>query len=413
MAQIGIVGGGVAGLQLGLFLQRHGIESTIYAEQTPEQLRAQRLTNLVCRNGITRARERLLGVNHWDAAAPDLVRLSVCVRRGTPPIAFSGELEPAAHCVDMRVYWATLLEDYSQRGGRVVFTTVGEAQVDALAAAHDLMVVASGRGRLARMFSPVPGHSPFGKPQRLVIGGFFRGIAYPTAPALEVTLNPGQGEILSFPAWSSEPDLTGLAVEIVPGGAFERLAEIHVTDDPRPFDAALLGLVREYAPELFARIDSARFGLTRPLDLAHVAITPVVRRGYVRLSNDRFAVALGDAHVLLDPLTGQGANNASHSAWVLAEAIRDSHGFDELFCNEVERRICAYAVPVSDACNARLAPPEPHFLELVKGAGRHQELANIYSDGFNHPDRFWATASSSERTAALLAQFHDKGVAAL
>jgi 2-polyprenyl-6-methoxyphenol hydroxylase-like FAD-dependent oxidoreductase len=412
VTQIGIIGAGVAGLQLGLLLQKHGVESTIYAEHTPEQLRAQRLRNLVCRNGLTREREKLLGVNHWDADAPDLVRLSMCIRRGPQPITFSGDVTPAAHCVDMREYWATLLEDYSRRGGRVVFTTVEDAQVDPLSADHELTVVATGRGRLSRLFPPVAEHSPYSKPQRLVIGGFFRGIAYSPPLALEVIANPGHGEILSFPAWSSEPDLTGLALEIVPGGAFEHLAEIHVTDDPRPFDAALLTILGEYAPDLFARINTTAFGLTRPLDLAHVAITPVVRRGHVRLANGRFAIALGDAHVLLDPLTGQGANTASHSAWILGDAIRDSHGFDEWFCQDVERRICEYAVPVSDACNARLKPPEPHFLELIKGASRHQALANVYGDGFNHPDRFWAIASSSERTSALLAQF-DEGLAVL
>ena len=65
------------------------------------------------------------------------------------------------------------------------------------------------------------------------------------------------------------------------------------------------------------------------------------------------------------------------------------------------------------AQNVKLLMPEPHFLELLKGAARHQALANIYSDGFNHPGRFWATVSSSERTAALLAQFRDEEIAAL
>jgi 2-polyprenyl-6-methoxyphenol hydroxylase-like FAD-dependent oxidoreductase len=55
MTHIGIVGAGVAGLQLGLHLQMHGIESTLYAEQ----LRAQPLRKIVCRNVHTgRARIR-------------------------------------------------------------------------------------------------------------------------------------------------------------------------------------------------------------------------------------------------------------------------------------------------------------------------------------------------------------------
>jgi 2-polyprenyl-6-methoxyphenol hydroxylase-like FAD-dependent oxidoreductase len=35
MASIGIIGSGIAGLQLGLGLQQHGIDATIYSERTP------------------------------------------------------------------------------------------------------------------------------------------------------------------------------------------------------------------------------------------------------------------------------------------------------------------------------------------------------------------------------------------
>ena len=70
MANIGIIGSGIAGLQLGLALQRYGVTATIYAERTPEQQLGRRLSNLVCRNAPTRARERQLRVNHWDSPSP-------------------------------------------------------------------------------------------------------------------------------------------------------------------------------------------------------------------------------------------------------------------------------------------------------------------------------------------------------
>jgi hypothetical protein len=167
-----------------------------------------------------------------------------------------------------------------------------------------------------------------------------------------------------------------------------------------------------YAPSIYARVDRDAFALARPLDLGHVAITPTVRRGYVGLSGGRFAIALGDAHVVIDPITGQGANSASHAAWVLGEAIVDGEIVDESFCQRVEQQICSYAVPVSDAANARLCPPQPHAVELLRAAGQHQAIANIYSDGFNHPDRFWAILSSAERTAALLREFGWEGMPA-
>ena len=38
---------------------------------------------------------------------------------------------------------------------------------------------------------------------------------------------------------------------------------------------------------------------------------------------------------------------------------------DEEFCAAVEAQVCAYALPVSDACNARLVPPPPHVARLL------------------------------------------------
>ena len=60
---------------------------------------------------------------------------------------------------------------------------------------------------------------------------------------------------------------------------------------------------------------------------------------------------------------------------------------------------------MSDACNARLLPPKPHFRELLAAASEHQTVADLYGEGYSHPNRFWEIASSPERTAAFLSQF--------
>jgi flavin-dependent dehydrogenase len=138
-----------------------------------------------------------------------------------------------------------------------------------------------------------------------------------------------------------------------------------------------------------------------------------VRRGFLELSNGRFAVALGDAHAVIDPITGQGANNASHAAEVLCEAIRSASGFDRSFCQGVEQKIASYLLPVSEAANARLQPPQPQFRDLLAAAARDQAVADMYADGYNHPEQFWAIASSPERTAAFLRDVGGRGTSAL
>ena len=207
------------------------------------------------------------------------------------------------------------------------------------------------------------------------------------------------------PVQSFEPDLTGIGIPITTGGLFEPLRHLRYKDHPRAFIATVLNLLREHAPTVYERLDTARFELSRPLDLAYAAITPTVRRGFVPLSNGRTIIALGDAHVVIDPITGQGANSASHAAQVLSEAIGNAKTFDRAFCQRVEQEMCSYVVPVSDASNARFQPPTAHGRQLLGAATRDQTIANVYAEGYNHPDRFWAIASSPERTAAFLSEF--------
>src|SRR5262249_54492970 len=152
------------------------------------------------------------------------------------------------------------------------------------------------------------------------------------------------GEILAVPIQSFEHGLTGIGILIAAGGLFEPLRHMRYDSDPKAFVAAILCLLREQAPSIADRIDSRMFDLARPQDLGYAAITPTVRQGFVELSNGRLALALGDAHVVIDPVTGQGANSASHAAIVLARAIDRADAFDRTFGRRVEHDIASYAV---------------------------------------------------------------------
>ena len=46
MPDIGIIGGGVGGTHLGLFLRQHGVSATIYSAKTPAEHLAARITNV-------------------------------------------------------------------------------------------------------------------------------------------------------------------------------------------------------------------------------------------------------------------------------------------------------------------------------------------------------------------------------
>lgn len=410
--KIGIVGAGIAGLHLGLLLQQESIEATIFTEHTSEQVRASRLANVVVRAAPTRERERQLGVAHWENVGNDLTHLALHIV-GERPLAFSGAYDQSAMSVDMRIYCARLLEDFAQRGGEVRYGMVQTDDLPRLSAEYDLMVVATGRGALGTLFPRIADHSPYTAPQRLVVGGLFRGVAPATPRALDVTIVSGQGEILSFPVVSFEPGLTGIAFESIAGGAFESVARLRYADNPQLFEAQVIALLRTYAPAIHARIKPGTFALSRSLDLCHAAITPTVRAGYAKIDADKHVIALGDAHVVNDPIIGQGANTAVYAAWTLGEAIRETDTYDEAFCREVERRIWAFTGPVTAGTNTRLRPPAPHVLQVLQAAARDQTVADAYAWGFNHPNLFWAAMANPESAASFLTNLtRDERIAA-
>ena len=141
-----------------------------------------------------------------------------------------------------------------------------------------------------------------------------------------------------------------------------------------------------------------------PGDLAQAAVTPVVRRGYADLGGGKYAIALGDAHVTVDPLTAQGANIGSYSAFALADAIVESDAFDLAFCHEIERSRSARILGASRWTNAFLQPPDEARMELMVAMSRDRQLADEYYDNFNRPEEQWERVGSAEGIRNWLAE---------
>ena len=394
MSEIAIMGAGISGLTLALRLQQYGVETTLYSERTADQLRSGRLPNSVVRFHPTRERERELGVDHWDFPdfGVDAVHLTVS---GEHPLAFHGKLSHQASAVDFRIYLARLLEDYENRGGHVVFgpLSVSDA-VRHARSGHDLTIVATGWKGLTQLFPREPKRSPFERPQRLLCAGLYEGIALPDPIGVSFTVVPGVGEIFQTPFFSFAGRVSALMFEAIPGSPLEVLRHLGHEDDPARFEATVLKLLERYAPTLRARVSVPEFRLTRPADLLQGELTPAVRRAWVSLGGERHAMAVGDAWVLNDPVTGQGANLGSHSAWTLAEAILDGGPYDERFCRAVEARMWTYAESVCAFTNAFLEPPLPQVAGLLAAAAHDQALADAFIDNFADPPAMWRMLTS-------------------
>lgn len=401
MKNIGIVGSGIAGLHLGLFLQKHGVDSIIYSDRSPDHIRAGRVPNFVARFDPTRERERALGVNHWDF--PDFGVYGVNMHIGVePPIVWTGSYKRPASAVDMRIYQSTLLEDFAARGGKVVVGALEAGDVARLSEQHDLMVVASGRGSLTEMFPRDPARSPYTSPQRLLTGAIFRGLDFPDPLGVTYTISPGNGEIFQAPFTTFGGHVSAILFEGIPGQAFEAFMHMRYEDDPKQFDATALDLLRQHAPPIYERVHPKGFGVLRPLDVLQGAITPTVRHGYTPLGNGKFAMAVGDMHIVNDPIIAQGANTASKCAWLLGEALLKDRRLDETFCRETEQRLWEAGRAATEWTNMTLQPPPPHALEIFAAAARNKALADELVDNFGAPERNWAIFRNPEGAAAFL-----------
>jgi 2-polyprenyl-6-methoxyphenol hydroxylase-like FAD-dependent oxidoreductase len=408
MPRIAIVGAGVAGLHLGLLLQQQGVDGTIYADRAPDEIRDARLPNAVALVGATRARDRALGVNHWDAPEHDTVGLDMYID-SDPPLQFRGKLEQPVQFIDMRMYLARLLEDFEARGGRVVHAALDRAGVKRLAPEHDLVVVATGRAGLADMFPRIPERSPFTQPQRSVFAGLFRGIRMPDPAYFHFQVAAGQGEIFEQQFLTFQGMVPGLLIEGIPGGDIDRVTRMRYEDDPARFIRSLYAMLQEYAPMTRQRLDRDTFDVIRPLDTVNGSITPTVRHGYAVLDGGKCAVALGDAHITHDPLAGQGANAASRAAWVFGELlldrVRQGSALDEAFCVQAEQRLWEVLQPVTSFSNAMLGPAPPHAIGVFLAAAQNQAIADGFVNNFNYPDRMWACLGSPEGAERFLASF--------
>jgi 2-polyprenyl-6-methoxyphenol hydroxylase-like FAD-dependent oxidoreductase len=402
---IGVVGTGISGLHLVLRLQQFGIDATLYTAQEPDDIRHGPPVNFVTRFGSTRDRERALGIDHWASAEYDNAWMHLTIE-GPDRLSFHGKLPKPASSVDFRIYLAALLEEYQKRGGNVVLHKIADrAQLGALAKRHDFLVVAAGRGALKDSFRRVPARSPYVSARRHLAGGLFRGIRPPDPPGMTMHMVPGAGEVHAPTFHSFAGRVTVVLIEAIPGGQFTAVTDRDYTDDPHQFTKDALELITTHAPTLRDRIDEREFALTRADDMLRGAVVPVVRNGWAELAEGKFALAIGDAWIVNDPLTAQGANLGSALAFQLTDALRGhTGGFNEQFCRTVSELMWSTAQPVVDWTNMFIGEPPPQMPTLLGAAAADQRVADAFVANLDHPDAMWRAVRRPENTDEFIAR---------
>lgn len=410
--RIGIIGAGTAGLQLGLFLRQHDIEATIYTDKTPEEIAGGRLLNTVAHHWVTIEREKALGVNHWNT--DDYGYFGHHYFLGGPqPLRFYGDYTAPSRGLDYRIYHPQLMEDFTSRGGKIEYRTLGDDDVAALEAQHDLLVVCTGKGTFGKLFPVDYDHSPHTTPQRALCVGVFKGIEQLEKRAVVWGASPGHGEMIEIPYLTHGGLASALVWENHIGGDLEVLRHTKYEDDPQAFRTLMLDKLREHYPATYERVDEKEFDVANsPLDILQGGVVPTVRHTSAVLPAGTTALALGDVHATVDPVLGQGGNMASHAAWVLGEEIVRQDVFDYRFVETVDARRRDRVLGATRWTNFMLGGLDslpPDFAAFIGALAENRTLADKFTDNFNFPEKQWDVFASPDRIGAWLTKDHRAG----
>ena len=402
MHNIGIVGAGIAGLHLALYLQQRGIDATIVTDREPDDYRSSRLLNTVAHHNTTLERETALGVNHWTDPRQHYTYHDHWLNIPETPLNFPGHFKKPSRAVDYRLYLPALMNDFADRGGRIEYRRIEEDDIQPLVDRFDLLVVAMGKGPLGAMFAHDPAECPFQQPQRRLSVGLYSGVAHTDPMNVTLSLTPGAGELIVIPTISFDGVATALLFENVPGTELDATATTKYEDDPARFRQVILDALEKFHPAVYDRIDTARFDLCQPQDSLQGGVVPTVRKTFVAFDNGKYAVAVGDTHVTVDPVTGQGANIASWSAFKLGEEIVKAPVLDRRFIERADMARNDRCLAAARWTNLMMPPPSAEVQMLLGAMSQNKALCDEFTENFNWPERQWDILSSADRIRAWI-----------
>jgi hypothetical protein len=408
-----IVGAGQSGLQLALGLQQHGFDVTVMSARTAEEIRTGRVMSTQAMFHPALQRERDLGLNFWEDDAPSYERHIYTLRGpdGNMLLDYSGRFRDYAQSVDQRVKMSGWLEEFENRGGRVVVHGVTVSDLDRLAPRYDLAIVAAGKGELVSMFARDPARSVYAEPQRSLAVAYVNGMGprpdYPGTRAASINFVAGLGETYVLPALTTSGPCDIVLVEGIPGGEFDCFSGVRSGEEQLK---RILGLMQKYTPWDYDRTSGVK--LTDWAAYLNGRFAPVVRYPVGRLPGGGLALGMADVVVANDPVTSQGSNNAAHCAAIYQEAIL-GHGdkpFGEDFMHQVFEAYWKFVQYSTMFTNAMLRPLPRHATELLVAGIQHQAIRDRFTEGFARPSDYFDWFMDPDKAAAYLAELAGAGL---
>ncbi len=384
---ITIVGGGQSGLQLGNGLLSAGYDVRLVQDRTGDDIRAGKVMSSQCMFDIALSYERELGLNFWDKECPTVDSIGLIVAApdgsGNKAIEWNGLLDKPAQAVDQRLKFPRWMQEFEKRGGKIEYKAAGLADLEKYAAESDLVIVAAGKGDIAKMFERDAQKCQYDSSQRALALTYVKGLApRPHHSAVNFNIAPGVGEYFVFPSLTTTGPCEIMVFEGIPGGPMDCWGGI---SSPAEHVAKSKGILETYWPWEAERAKNIELTDANGILAGHIA--PTVRKPIARLPSGKAVLGMADVVVLNDPITGQGSNNASKCAKIYLDSIlahRDKP-FDQAWMQATFDRYWDYAQYVTGWTNALMQPPPPHVLNIFGAAQTSEVIARRFANGFNEP----------------------------
>ncbi len=406
MKKITIIGGGQSGLQLGIGLLQAGHQVRIVQNRTAENIATGRVLSSQCMFHNAVQNERDLGIDFWSDSCPPVEGINFMVPNpdgsGRKVIDWAGRLDRNAYSVDQRVKVPAWMAEFSRLGGQMVIADAGIAELEMYTRQDDLVIVASGKGEIGRLFVRDAEKSAYEKPMRALALTYVKGMT-PRAShsAVQFNLIPGVGEYFVFPALTTSGLCEIMVFEGIPGGPMDCWGDVKTPEAHLETSLRILGTFLPWEADRCRNVE-----LTDDNGILAGRLAPTIRHPVATLRSGRNVLGLGDAVCLNDPITGQGSNNASKAAAVYLRRIL-AHGdrpFDEAFMQGTFDEFWDYAQWVVRWTNLMLQPPPPFILEIMGTACAEPRLAHRMANGFNDPRDFFPWFVDPAVAAAYLVE---------
>jgi len=386
MLAIAIVGGGHAGLQLGIGLLQHGYAVTLATDRTPEEVRTGRILSSQGMQHSALQHERDLGLGFWDDVAPrhDFIAFGLRGEDGGRAVSWQARVARPGNSVCQRLKIPRWTDELVRQGGVLEIGAVDIAALERLARRHDLVVVATGKGELGRLFPRDAARSPHARPMRALALTYVAGMA-PARPERGVNFNaaPKIGEYFVMPAITTTGACEIMVFEGLPGGPMDCWDDVTT---PAQHLARSKAILERFFPWEAARC--RHIELTDENATMTGRFPPTVREPVATLPSGRAVLGIADVVMLNDPLTGRGSNNASKYAAHYLDRIcaRGTAPFDRVWMRETfETYWAARGRMITEWANRMLEPPTPVMQAIVHAAEHDARIAAHFVGCFDDP----------------------------